>query len=163
MAAERLEEDPRGPLREALAGAGQYQRKHAVAVGAGGEERSRPFPQSLRAVGHDDVGEERAPASEVDREALDVSLGIDERDPARLVEVVVVAVVPEKWDAGCAARPLDRAREDDRVGRLVKSEERAAEETGLLARDDGDGARVAEAVGRRPRLRGRAERCQRSG
>ena len=69
--------------------------------------------------------------------------------PARLdlVPVVILGVDPEDGDRRHAVLLPHALGQPDRGDRLQQREERAAEEAGLLAGDDGDGLRIAQLRG----------------
>ena len=135
-------------LARAVAGAHELERLVAPEPG---RERARELVDQPR----HGVVEADVPGREPDRlvagavaQRAEGASGVDDRRRAHLGEVVVVRGYPEHRHHGRAALGLETLGDDDRRERLPEHEQRAAEEPGLLARDHGGGARLAE--GARP-------------
>jgi hypothetical protein len=78
-----------------------------------------------------------------DRSILEV--GVENVAGTDLVPVVILRIDPEHRHGRHAVLGCDAGGELDRRDGFEQREERTAEESGLLAGDDGDGARIAQA------------------
>ncbi len=84
-----------------------------------------------------------------------VEVGVEHAAAPHFLPVVILGVDPEDRHRGHLVLLLDLLRQRDRRDRLEQRVDRPAEQSGLLAGDDGDGFRIGEPCARRQRGRRR--------
>ena len=140
------------PARERVGDAGAWPvgcpqlAEHPVGE-VGLRERGRQFVESLfdAAVERQRGDRQLAGALRLgQRDGPRLELAIEHGAAPHLVPVVILGIDPEDRDGRDAVRRGSLARELDGRDCLQQREERSAEGTGLLARDDGDGVGVCQ-------------------